>query len=55
VKVHTSSPSVAPNDQFEVPESADTTELDYLRLHLKRMTNCFEEYANKSEDIHENL
>ena len=50
-----SQPLISLEDECESSESADTNELKYLRLQLKKMTNCFAEYAKKSENIHEYL
>jgi hypothetical protein len=55
LKVPTSQHSISLEDECELSESADTNELEYLRLQLKKMTNCFAEYAKKSENINEYL
>ena len=55
MKVLISQPLISLEDECESSESADTNELEYLRLQLKKMTNCFSEYAKNSENIHEYL
>ena len=55
-KVFKSTPSYSLEENFELPELEDsTTELKYLRGKLVKMSECFIEYAEKSEEVHEYL